>query len=200
MLRAASGWPRSRSPRRTTGPGADRHGHHPDRTGHRREAVRPRPRGVTRAATCSVTGSWRASPGTTPTCSTSSTRGRCARRGGRPPVAARRAAQRQRTLASRRRGAELRARGGGPGAARQRRAHRPRHRGADRGLLERHPDDAAAEALLDAALAAGGRDNVTCLLATVDRRLRGGVPRHPGRCGARPAQRGRRGGRMPHTA
>ena len=34
-------------------------------------------------------------------------------------------------------------------------------------LLERHPDDAAAEALLDAALAAGGRDNVTCLLATV---------------------------------
>ena len=34
-------------------------------------------------------------------------------------------------------------------------------------LVERHPDDAAAEALLDAALAAGGRDNVTCLLATV---------------------------------
>ena len=34
-------------------------------------------------------------------------------------------------------------------------------------LVGRHPDDAAAEALLDAALAAGGRDNVTCLLATV---------------------------------
>jgi len=34
-------------------------------------------------------------------------------------------------------------------------------------LIGRHPDDAAAEALLDAALAAGGRDNVTCLLATV---------------------------------
>jgi len=34
-------------------------------------------------------------------------------------------------------------------------------------LVERHPDDAAAEALLDAALAAGGRDNVTCLLVTV---------------------------------
>jgi protein phosphatase len=34
-------------------------------------------------------------------------------------------------------------------------------------LVERHPDDAAVEALLDAALAAGGRDNVTCLLATV---------------------------------
>ena len=34
-------------------------------------------------------------------------------------------------------------------------------------LVERHPDDAAAEALLNAALAAGGRDNVTCLLATV---------------------------------
>ena len=30
-----------------------------------------------------------------------------------------------------------------------------------------HTDDAAAEALVDAALAAGGRDNVTCLLATV---------------------------------
>lgn len=34
-------------------------------------------------------------------------------------------------------------------------------------LLARHPDDAAAEALLDAALVAGGRDNVTVLLATV---------------------------------
>jgi protein phosphatase len=34
-------------------------------------------------------------------------------------------------------------------------------------LLERHDDDSAVEALLDAALAAGGRDNVTCLLATV---------------------------------
>jgi protein phosphatase len=34
-------------------------------------------------------------------------------------------------------------------------------------LVERHPDDAAAEALLDAALAAGGRDNITCLLVTV---------------------------------
>ncbi|MET0998944.1 MAG: protein phosphatase 2C domain-containing protein [Marmoricola sp.] len=34
-------------------------------------------------------------------------------------------------------------------------------------LLARHHDDAAAEALLDAALRAGGRDNITCLLATV---------------------------------
>lgn len=34
-------------------------------------------------------------------------------------------------------------------------------------LLARYDDDAAAEALLDAALAAGGSDNVTCLLATV---------------------------------
>jgi PPM family protein phosphatase len=34
-------------------------------------------------------------------------------------------------------------------------------------LLVAHHDDAAAEALLDAALAAGGTDNVTCLLATV---------------------------------
>jgi protein phosphatase len=34
-------------------------------------------------------------------------------------------------------------------------------------LLERHDDDAAVEALVDAALAAGGIDNVTCLLATV---------------------------------
>jgi serine/threonine protein phosphatase PrpC len=34
-------------------------------------------------------------------------------------------------------------------------------------LLTRYSDDAAAAALLDAALAAGGRDNVTCLLATV---------------------------------
>lgn len=34
-------------------------------------------------------------------------------------------------------------------------------------LLARHDDDAAVEALLDAALAAGGSDNVTCLLATV---------------------------------
>ena len=34
-------------------------------------------------------------------------------------------------------------------------------------LLERHHDDSAAELLLDAALAAGGRDNVSCLLATV---------------------------------
>lgn len=34
-------------------------------------------------------------------------------------------------------------------------------------LLQRHCDDAAAEHLLDAALRAGGRDNVTCLLATV---------------------------------
>ena len=34
-------------------------------------------------------------------------------------------------------------------------------------LLARHTDDPAVEALVDAALAAGGRDNVTCLLATV---------------------------------
>jgi serine/threonine protein phosphatase PrpC len=34
-------------------------------------------------------------------------------------------------------------------------------------VLARHEDDAAVEHLLDAALAAGGRDNVTCLLATV---------------------------------
>ena len=34
-------------------------------------------------------------------------------------------------------------------------------------LLARHSDDPAVEALLDAALLAGGRDNVTCLLATV---------------------------------
>ena len=34
-------------------------------------------------------------------------------------------------------------------------------------LVGRHSDDAAAEALLDAALAAGGRDNITCLLVTV---------------------------------
>lgn len=34
-------------------------------------------------------------------------------------------------------------------------------------LLGVHHDDAAAEALVDAALAAGGLDNVTCLLATV---------------------------------
>jgi protein phosphatase len=34
-------------------------------------------------------------------------------------------------------------------------------------ILARHEDDAAVQALLDAALAAGGLDNVTCLLATV---------------------------------
>jgi serine/threonine protein phosphatase PrpC len=34
-------------------------------------------------------------------------------------------------------------------------------------LLLRHDDDAAAQALVDAALVAGGIDNVTCLLATV---------------------------------
>ncbi len=34
-------------------------------------------------------------------------------------------------------------------------------------LLRRHHDDAAATALQDAALVAGGRDNITCLLATV---------------------------------
>jgi PPM family protein phosphatase len=34
-------------------------------------------------------------------------------------------------------------------------------------ILDQHPDDAAVEHLLDAALAAGGRDNITCLLATV---------------------------------
>ena len=36
-----------------------------------------------------------------------------------------------------------------------------------RAILSRHPDDAAVQALVDAALTAGGRDNVTCLLATV---------------------------------
>ena len=34
-------------------------------------------------------------------------------------------------------------------------------------ILTRHDDDAAIEHLVDAALTAGGRDNVTCLLATV---------------------------------
>jgi protein phosphatase len=34
-------------------------------------------------------------------------------------------------------------------------------------VLARHADDLAVESLVDAALAAGGRDNVTCLLATV---------------------------------
>jgi len=34
-------------------------------------------------------------------------------------------------------------------------------------ILSRHQDDAAIEHLVDAALEAGGRDNVTCLLATV---------------------------------
>ena len=34
-------------------------------------------------------------------------------------------------------------------------------------VLARYPDDAAVEALLDAALAARGLDNVTCLLATI---------------------------------
>jgi serine/threonine protein phosphatase PrpC len=34
-------------------------------------------------------------------------------------------------------------------------------------ILTDHSDDAAVERLVDAALAAGGRDNVTCLLATV---------------------------------
>ncbi len=34
-------------------------------------------------------------------------------------------------------------------------------------ILGEHHDDAAAEALVEAALAAGGRDNVTCLLASV---------------------------------
>ncbi len=34
-------------------------------------------------------------------------------------------------------------------------------------ILRRHHDDAAVEALVEAALAAGGKDNVTCLLATV---------------------------------
>lgn len=54
-------------------------------------------------------------------------------------------------------------------------------------LLETRHDDAAADALLDAALAAGGHDNVTCLLASVverpavvaDARLVGAV-RDPG--------------------
>ena len=40
-------------------------------------------------------------------------------------------------------------------------------------VLAAHHDDAAAERLVDAALAAGGKDNVTCLLATV-------VPGAPG--------------------
>ncbi len=34
-------------------------------------------------------------------------------------------------------------------------------------ILTRYDDDAAAQSLVDAALVAGGRDNVTCLLATV---------------------------------
>jgi PPM family protein phosphatase len=34
-------------------------------------------------------------------------------------------------------------------------------------ILSRYDDDGAAQALLEAALAAGGRDNVTCVLATV---------------------------------
>jgi len=34
-------------------------------------------------------------------------------------------------------------------------------------VLTRHDDDAAVESLLNAALEAGGRDNITCLLATV---------------------------------
>lgn len=34
-------------------------------------------------------------------------------------------------------------------------------------ILDEHPDDPAVEHLVDAALAAGGRDNITCLLATV---------------------------------
>jgi len=34
-------------------------------------------------------------------------------------------------------------------------------------VLTAHDDDAAVESLLEAALAAGGRDNITCLLATV---------------------------------
>ena len=34
-------------------------------------------------------------------------------------------------------------------------------------ILRTHPDDAAVDLLLDAALAAGGRDNITCVLGTV---------------------------------
>ena len=34
-------------------------------------------------------------------------------------------------------------------------------------VLDQHHDDGAVDALLDAALAAGGRDNVTCILASV---------------------------------
>ena len=34
-------------------------------------------------------------------------------------------------------------------------------------ILSKHPDDAAVDLLLDAALAAGGRDNITCVLGTV---------------------------------
>ena len=35
------------------------------------------------------------------------------------------------------------------------------------GVLARHPDDVAVGLLVDAALAAGGHDNVTCLVATI---------------------------------
>ncbi|MEP6814966.1 MAG: protein phosphatase 2C domain-containing protein [Marmoricola sp.] len=34
-------------------------------------------------------------------------------------------------------------------------------------ILTSHPDDAAVDLLVDAALSAGGRDNITCVLATV---------------------------------
>ncbi len=51
-------------------------------------------------------------------------------------------------------------------------------------LLATRPDDAAVEALVDAALAAGGKDNVTCLLATVVEGAEG--------AGSGPAPRSRR--------
>ena len=68
-------------------------------------------------------------------------------------------------------------------------------------FLTEHHDDAAADAMLEAALVAGGRDNITCLLATVvegpdlvaDGALVGAVrdPRNVVDAGAV---------RMPHTA
>ena len=62
-------------------------------------------------------------------------------------------------------------------------------------ILADHADDAAVEHLVDAALAAGGRDNVTCLLATVIDGPAVLGRRRPRRCGAGPPQhRRRRGG------
>ncbi len=62
-------------------------------------------------------------------------------------------------------------------------------------ILTDHADDAAVEHLVDAALAAGGRDNVTCLLATVIDGPAGLGRRRPARGGARPLEHRRRRGR-----